>query len=123
MTSSPVSSRSEAPQYLFAISIYQDLHEALGLAFLIRAADVFHCHCRNQRGLAGLADLRFRHAGAAERRIRVKRISGDPVAHAPLIVIEKVGRPISKSFHDVCVNAPRPLQSPIAQIPGTLVCS
>jgi hypothetical protein len=28
---------------------------------------------------------------------------------------------ISKSFHDVCVNAPRPLQSPIAQIPEMLV--
>jgi hypothetical protein len=56
----------------------------------IRASDVFHCHGRDQRRLARLADFRF-------------------------------AATISKSFHDVCVNAPRPLQSPIAQIPEMLV--
>ena len=30
---------------------------------------------------------------------------------------------ISKSLYDVCVNAPLPLQSPMAQMPGTLVRS
>src|SRR4051812_10516143 len=46
----------------------------------------------NQRRLAGVANLRFRHAGAAERRIGIERVGGDAVAPPPLLVIEEVGR-------------------------------
>jgi hypothetical protein len=72
MTSSPASPRSEAPRIC---SIHQDFHEGLGLTFLICATDVFHGHGRDQRGLASLADFGFRHAGTAERGIRVERVS------------------------------------------------
>src|SRR5207248_6946918 len=54
--------------------------------------DVLHCHSRNQRRLAGLADLRFRHPDAAERRIAIQRISSDPITHASLLTIQDVCR-------------------------------
>src|SRR5262249_1928223 len=79
-------------QYPFAILIHQYFHEPLGLAFLIRAADIFHSQRGNKRGLASLADLRFRHPRATKWGIGVERVRGDAVAHAPLIAIEKIGR-------------------------------
>src|SRR5690348_11574687 len=85
-------SQEGGAQYLFAISIHQDFHEPLGLAVLICAADILHSQCRNQRGLASLADFRFRHPPATKWGIGVERVGGDAVAHAPLIVVEKIGR-------------------------------
>src|SRR5262249_14456370 len=79
-------------QYLFAISIHEYFHETLCLAFLICAAAIFHSQCGNQRGLASLADFRFCHPPATKWGIGVERVSSDAVAHAPLIVVEKVGR-------------------------------
>jgi hypothetical protein len=77
---------------LFAISIDQHFLEALSLAFLTCATDVFHCQGRNQRRLASLADFRFRHHSAAQWRSGVERVRGNSVAHVPLIVVAKVGR-------------------------------
>src|SRR5271170_7586597 len=88
-------SQEGGAQYLFVISIDQDFHEALGLTSLTRAHDVVHCHGRDQRRLAGLADLRFRHPGAAKWRIGVERVGRDAVAHSSVIVVEKV------SCHDL----------------------
>jgi hypothetical protein len=51
----------------------------------------FHDQGGDQRGLAGPADFGLSHAGAAKRRIRVERIGGYPIAHAPLVVIEEIG--------------------------------
>src|SRR6516164_10743860 len=85
-------SQEGGTKYLFAISIHQDFHEALGLASLTRATDVFHCQGRDQRGLAGLADFRFRHAHPAKWWIGVERVGSDAVAHAPRIVVEEIGR-------------------------------
>ena len=84
-------SKERGTENLFAVSIRQDFREALGLALLKRATDVFHQHCRNQRGLAGLAYLCFRHAYTTERGIRVERISGDSIGHAPPIIVQDVG--------------------------------
>jgi hypothetical protein len=85
-------SQERGAQYLFVISIDKDFHEALGLTSLIRAHDVLHCRGRYQRRLAGLTDLRFRHPGAAKRRIGVERVGCNAVAHSSLIVVEKIRR-------------------------------
>src|SRR5262249_4655153 len=96
-------------QYLFAISIHQDFHEPLGLAFLICAADIFHSQYGNERGLASLADFLFRHPPTTKWGIGVERVSGDAVAHTPLIVVEKVGR------HDLEI-VPRGVREPTPAI-------
>ena len=59
---------------------------------LIRAMTSFIAMVEISAGLPRLADFRFRHAGAAERRIGVERVGGDAVAHASLIVVEEIGR-------------------------------
>src|SRR3974377_1562463 len=76
-------SQEGGTKYLFAISIHQDFHEAIGLASLTCATDVFHCQGRDQRGLAGLADFRFRHAHPAKWRIGVESGGSDALARAP----------------------------------------
>jgi hypothetical protein len=83
-------SQEGGAQYLFVISIHKDFHETLGLTSLIRAHDVLHCHGRDQRRLARLADFRFGHPGTAKRRIGVERVGRDAVAHPSLIVVEKI---------------------------------
>ena len=88
---------------------------------LVRAHDVLHWHDRDQRRLAGLADFRFRHPGAAKWRIGEERVGRDAIAHRRGSWSSRFAATISKSLHEVCVNAPRPLQSPIAQTPETLV--
>ena len=65
-----------------------------------------------------LARLCLRHPGPAERRIDVQRVGGDAIAHAARIVLEQVGGDDLAVVVRVCVNAPWPLQSPSAQIPG-----
>ena len=50
----------------------KDFHKTLRLTSLVCAHDVLHRHGRDQRGLAGLADLRFRHPSAAKGRIGVE---------------------------------------------------
>ena len=85
-------SQEGGAEYLLTVSIHQDFHEPRGLTSLFRATDAFHRQGREQRRLAGLANLGFRHADAAQWRIGVERVGGDAVAHASLIVVEEVGR-------------------------------
>src|SRR5262249_35253150 len=63
----------------------------------------------NERGLASLADFLFRHPPTTKWGISVERVSGDAVAHAPLIVVEKVGR------HDLEI-VPRRVREPTPAI-------
>jgi hypothetical protein len=57
----------------------------------------------------GLADL-----------VKKKQVKPAELVEA---AIERIAATISKSFHDLCVNDRGTLQSPIAQMPGTLVHS
>ena len=47
---------------------------------------------RHQRGTAAAPNLRFRHAGTAERRVGVERVGGDAVADLPRPAVEQVRR-------------------------------
>jgi hypothetical protein len=67
---------------LFAVSIHKDFHKTLRLTSLVCAHDVLHRPGRDQRGLAGLADFRFRHPSAAKGRVGVERIGGYAVAYS-----------------------------------------
>ena len=75
-------SQEGSTQYLFAIPIHKDFHETPSFASFKRAHDILHCERRDQRRLARLADLRFRHAGAAKWRIGVERVGHDAVAYS-----------------------------------------
>jgi hypothetical protein len=91
-------SQEGGAQYLLTVSIYQDFHKPRGLTSRFRATDAFHRQGREQRRLAGLANLGFRHADAAQWRIDVERVGGDAVADASPIVVEEVGQARSILF-------------------------
>ena len=61
-------------QDLLGLGVDDDLHEALGLALLHRAADPRHRPLAHQRLAARLADLATVMPGPAQRRIDVERV-------------------------------------------------
>jgi len=74
---------------------------------------------RDQRRLASLANLGFRSC-----RLRAQWRIGIRASYAVMRSLMRLGSlsrrlaaTISKSFHDVCVNAPQPLQSALARYP------
>ena len=72
-SSPPVPEDGRAEDFL-ALGVDENLHEALGLAFFDRSADLGHGALTDQRWLAGLANVGFGHADAAEGRIDVEGV-------------------------------------------------
>ena len=85
-------SQDRRPEDPLALTVNQDLHETLCLALLEGAARILHSHCGHQRRLAGFAHLSLSHARPAKRWISVEVVGDDPVADAPLVLVEEVGR-------------------------------
>ena len=74
-------------------------------------------------GLPAGPHLGLAHADAAERRVDEEGIGRDAVGDPPLPPSSRLPATIWKSLYEVWVKAPRPLASPSAQTPGTLVRS
>src|SRR5687767_5970930 len=72
------------------LGIDRDLHESLRLALLDRACDARHRPLADERLAPALANLGLRHPCPTERRIRVQRVRGDPIAHPAWIVLQQV---------------------------------
>ena len=118
-----VAARAEdhGAQNLARPGIDKYFHEAFRLALFDGAFDFGHGAFANQRRSAALANFRFRQATTTEGRIDVERVGGNAIGDAARVVVEQVGGDDFGVVEAVWVNAPRPLQSPIAQMPGTLV--
>src|ERR1051326_7710811 len=84
-------SQDAGAQDLVRLRIDHDLHEAVGLAFLDRAAYARHWALSDEGRTAGLPHFRLSHAGSAERRVDVNRVSPVAVAHPARIVVQKIG--------------------------------
>ncbi len=90
MTSSPPVPRIAAPRIApFSASTTIFMNPWVS-PFSTARADARHRPLADERASPALANLRLRHAGAAERRIDVERVGGDPIAHPARIVLEQV---------------------------------
>ena len=123
MTSSPPMPRIAAPRICVGLGVDDDLHESLGLALLDGASDARHRPLADEEPRPLARASRLRHPGPPERRIDVEGVGRDAVAHRRGSPSSRFAATISKSLYEVWVKAPRPLQSPSAQMPGTLVRS
>ena len=90
--SSPSMPEQRGAEDLLALGVDDDLHEALGLAALVGAADVLHRHLRDQRLDALAPDVLLGHAGAAEGWVDEQAVGRDPVLDPALFALEQVRR-------------------------------
>src|SRR6266581_7720993 len=75
---------------LLRFGVHQNFHESVRLAFFPRTADLRHRTLSNQSFPSGLSHFRLSHSCSAQRRINVKGVSRDPVAHAALVAVQKI---------------------------------
>ena len=77
---------------LLGFRVDDDLHQAVGLAFLERAANARHRPLADEHRVATASRLGLGHARAAERRVDVEPVGGDSVGHAATGAVEQVRR-------------------------------
>jgi hypothetical protein len=104
-----------------AFSVDEDFHETSRFTFLDRASDLRHRSKPDKQALACSLRLCFGQSDPAKGRIGKESVGGYPVTDPTSVLIEQVGRYDLKVIAAVWVNAPLPLQSPNAQMPGALV--
>ena len=103
------------------VAVDHDFHEPFRFAFLDRAADAGHWPAADADRMAFGPGFGLGQADPAERRIDIERVNGNAVAHLARGAVEQVRRGDLEIIVRVWVKAPRPLQSPSAQMCGTLV--
>ena len=103
------------------VAVNHDFYKSLRFPLLDSTADARHrpAAYRGPRGLG--PGLGLCQADPAKRRIDIEGVNGNAVAHLPVAPSSKFAAAISKSLYEVWVKAPRRLQSPSAQMWGTLV--
>ena len=97
------------------------LHQPPGFTFFDRAAYAGHRPTADEDVVAPSLRLRRCQAHAPERRVDVERVRRNAVGDSTSGTVEQVGCDDLKIVDEVCVKAPRPLQSPNAQTPEMLV--
>ena len=109
---------------LLRVSVDDDFHEAERFVSLDGATDSSHRTLADEEGSTKGTRLRLGEPRASEGRIDVERTAGNSVVEMRRgSSSSRFAAAISKSLYEVWVKAPRPLQSPSAQMPATLVRS
>ncbi len=110
-------------QDFIGLRIDHHAHGPLDLAFLDCARDARHRPHSDAYFPACLVRLRHRHPDSTERRVDIECVGGDPIRNRAVGAVEQVRRDNLVVVVSGVGNAPRPLQSPRAQMPSTFVRS
>ena len=124
MASSPPTPRMAAPRIASVSRVDDDLHEALRLAFLDRAADAGHRAAADADARPVARACGLGHADPAERRIDVERVSRNAVADLARGAVEQVrGDDLEIVVGGMGEGAARRCSRRAPRYAGTLVCS